>query len=78
MNKVQRHRHIRAAMVRRGIKSSDIARELKITRQAVYMIISGRKNSRRIVAALIEAGVPAKLFVGVKAAKAANNSTQEE
>ena len=62
MNRVQRYREIRAAMVRLGIKGNAIARQLKITPTAVYLITSGRKKSRRVIAALIEAGVPAKLF----------------
>lgn len=81
MNRVQRQRKIRAAMVRRGIKGNAIARQLNITPPAVYMIISGRKNSRRVVEALIEAGVPAKLFnddKGSNRPKAGNNKTQEE
>ncbi|MCL4503846.1 MAG: hypothetical protein M1438_18640 [Deltaproteobacteria bacterium] len=57
-------RKIRWAMDDRGIKGKDIAAELGITPGAVS---KGLATSPRVVAALIAAGLPEKLF-GEKAA----------
>ena len=50
---------VKWAMKKRGIKGKDIAARLNITWGAVS---KGLATSPRIVAALIEAGVPARLF----------------
>ncbi len=55
-------RLIRGEMVKRGIYAKDIAAQLGITAGAV----SKGYGVPRIVAALIEAGVPARLFGGKK------------
>lgn len=48
---------IRAELVRRGIRQSDIARTIKVTRAAVSHVIAGRTRAKRIrllIAAAIE------------------------
>ena len=45
---------IKALLVARGIKISDIARELNVSVPTVSLVISGRDNSRRIKAAVAE------------------------
>ena len=54
-----RKRLIRAEMVKRGILSKEIAARLGISEPAVSQ---GCATSPRIVAALIEAGVPERVF----------------
>lgn len=61
MTNQKRQRQIRAAMILRGISGADIARRLGITSNAVCIVIAGRGKSRRIIEALVEAGVPEKL-----------------
>ncbi|MFA5075613.1 MAG: helix-turn-helix transcriptional regulator [Candidatus Babeliales bacterium] len=39
---------IRIAMIRSGVTQSGLARELGVTSQALYQIISGRQTSQRI------------------------------
>jgi thiamine biosynthesis lipoprotein ApbE len=56
-------RLIRGEMVKRGIYAKDIAKQLKITAGAV----SKGYGVPRIQEALIEAGVPARLFNGRRA-----------
>lgn len=60
--RIERHRKIREVMVRRGITAAGIGRELGVTRQHVTMVISGKVQSKRVVDALIRAGVPGELF----------------
>jgi hypothetical protein len=62
--KVDRRNQIRSEMVLRGIKAAQIARDLGVTRQHVTLVIAGRSTSKRVVEALIEAGVPKRLFHG--------------
>ncbi len=57
--KIQR-RLIRGEMVKRGIKGKDIAAALGVSEMAVS---KGCATSPRIVAALIAAGVPERLFM---------------
>lgn len=57
-----RHRRIRAEMVGRGIVGAEIARKLGVNRSLVTNVVAGRLVSHRVQEALIEAGVPAKLF----------------
>ncbi len=45
---------IKALLVARGIKISDIAKELNVSVPTVSLVISGRDNSRRIKAAVAE------------------------
>ena len=54
-----RKRLIRAEMVKRGILSKEIAARLGVSEPAVSQ---GCATSPRIVAALIEAGVPERVF----------------
>jgi hypothetical protein len=54
-----RRRRIKWAMEDRGIKLGDIAAKLGIT---VSGVSKGLATSPRVIGALIEAGVPAKLF----------------
>lgn len=56
----ERKRRVRAEMVKRGIRSKEIAARLGISEPAVSQ---GCATSPRIVAALIEAGLPERLFV---------------
>ncbi len=58
----ERVRKIKSELVLRGVKQIDIARKLGIKLPSVSAVISGRKKSRRVVATLIEAGVPRELF----------------
>lgn len=46
---------IRIAMIRAEVSQSAIARELNVTGQAIYQIISGRQTSQRIRAKIAEA-----------------------
>lgn len=59
----ERKRLVRAEMVKRGILAKEIAKELNISESAVSQ---GCATSSRIVAALIEAGLPERLFGGKK------------
>jgi hypothetical protein len=52
-------RLIRGEMTKRGIKGKDIAAQLGLCEMAVS---KGCATSPRVVAALIEAGIPARLF----------------
>ena len=58
-------RLIRGEMARRGIVGADIARRLGITRQQVSQVILGKRTSKRVVDALIAAGIPERLFRGL-------------
>jgi transcriptional regulator with XRE-family HTH domain len=49
---------IRTLMIQKNIRQSDIAKKLGITPSAVNQVISGVRNTQRIKAALIQAGVP--------------------
>ena len=60
--KEDRRRQIRAAMVLLGTTGAEIARQLGVTRQLVNGVVAGKCRSRRVEAALVAAGVPAKLF----------------
>jgi len=55
----ERRRLIRGEMTKRGISGKEIAARVNRTESAVSQ---GCATSPRIVAALIEAGVPARLF----------------
>ena len=55
----ERKRLIRAELLRRDIKVTEIAAGLGYTVQAIY---KGMTSSPKVMAALIEAGVPARLF----------------
>lgn len=46
---------IRIAMIRAGVTQSVLARELNVTGQAIYQIISGRQTSQRIREKIAEA-----------------------
>jgi hypothetical protein len=59
---LQRRRQLKAEMVLRGIVGCQLARELGITPMAVYHVTSGRKKIKRVIAKLIELGVPASCF----------------
>jgi len=59
----ERKRLVRAEMVKRGIYAKDIAAALNISESAVSQ---GCTTSPRTVAALIEAGIPVRLFAGKK------------
>ncbi|MGP8051605.1 MAG: hypothetical protein ACLPYB_13480 [Desulfobaccales bacterium] len=59
-----RKRLVKSEMVRRGILAKDIAQGLNLTDSAVS---HGLATSPRIVAALIAAGVPERLFVEKRA-----------
>jgi len=58
----ERHRKIRTIMTAKGIVGAEIARQLGVTRQHVTLVISGRGCSRRVVEALVHAGIPRRLF----------------
>jgi len=51
-------RRIKACLIMKGIKQSEIARKLNLNRSAVTNIIKGRKKSQKIVDALRDYGVP--------------------
>lgn len=53
---------IRAWLVRKGISVSDVARAAGIKRPVVSDTIHGRRNNRKALQALVEAGCPAKLL----------------
>jgi hypothetical protein len=55
----ERRRQIRGEMTKRGILGKDIAAQLGISEPAVSV---GCATSPRVVAALIAAGMPARLF----------------
>lgn len=55
-------REIKMKLMRAGVKQTDIARDLRVSRQTVCDVIAGRKTSARIKQAIIEAGVPARLL----------------
>ena len=61
---------IRIFMMKNNISQADIARKLGVTVPAVNQVVTGKRNTDRIVKALIGAGVPdvllsqKKLFKG--------------
>lgn len=75
----EQKRLIRGEMIKRGIRVAEIAAGLKhpggkpYTVQAVY---KGMTNSPRVMAALIAAGIPARLFG--KTASSPNTSPAED
>ncbi len=62
MDREKRARKIKSEMVLRKIVGAEVARSLGISQQVVSDVIYGKATSARVVQALIEAGVPAKLF----------------
>jgi predicted transcriptional regulator len=62
LRKVKDRWAIRANLVKRGIRVSDLARQLGVSHAAVSRVIAGQSTSRRIGQALIEAGVPERLL----------------
>jgi predicted transcriptional regulator len=61
-SKPEKGRKISAAMKLRGITCVDIGKKLGVSGSMVSMVIHGRATSQRVVEALIEAGVPERLF----------------
>jgi len=51
-------RAIRAFLVRKGVSMADIARDLECTRSLVWHTVHGGKNNKRVLARLVELGVP--------------------
>ncbi|GAB7082329.1 helix-turn-helix domain-containing protein [Megalodesulfovibrio paquesii] len=51
-------RAIRAYLVRKGISMADIARDLECSRSLVCHTVRGGKNNKRVLARLVELGVP--------------------
>lgn len=51
---------IRSWMVRKGIKPSNLARELQVHHTLVSQTVSGSKNNRRVLKALLDKGCPRK------------------
>lgn len=62
MSKKDWKRRLRLALVEREINQAEIARNLGMTPAAVYHVTGGRKRIKRVIEALIAAGVPAVLF----------------
>lgn len=55
-------RKIRAWMVERGVTVSDVARRAGIARPIVSETVHGKRNNRKALRALLEAGCPGKLL----------------
>jgi plasmid maintenance system antidote protein VapI len=53
---------IRMFMMKNNITQTDIARKLGVTVPAVNQVVTGQRNTARIVKALIVAGVPYTLL----------------
>lgn len=64
--KAEKKKKILAAMGKKGLSQTDIARQLRLRVQSVSHVIAGRATSRRIVNALVKAGVPKELFPSYK------------
>lgn len=58
----KRRRKIRAVLLRRGIASRKIADDLGVNPSLIANVIAGRKTSRKVIEALIKAGVPESYF----------------
>lgn len=59
---MDRARKIKAKLMLAGVKQSDVAASLGVSRQMVCDVIAGRKKSARIEEALIKAGVSEELL----------------
>ena len=62
----ERREKILAAMAEKGVTQTEIARQIEVCLPTVCHVIAGRFTSRRVVSALIEAGVPKELFQSYK------------
>jgi hypothetical protein len=59
---VELYRKIKAQMVLCGITGAAIARKLGVTTGHVSQVIARKRGSRRVVDALVTAGLPRELF----------------
>lgn len=48
MSSQERYRYIRSEMVRRGITNKSIADEAEVSREYVFMVLSGQRKGYRI------------------------------
>lgn len=62
MRPIKDQRAIRIALIKNGVRGVELARQLGVTKAAIYHVISGHSVSRRIGLALISVGVPARLL----------------
>lgn len=56
-------RRVRAWMVGRGISVSDVARRIGIARSIVSETIHGKRDNRKALRALLEAGCPGRILM---------------
>lgn len=53
---------IRIWLMRKGVQQTHIARDLGVGKTLVSETISGKRNNRRVLRALLELGVPERLL----------------
>jgi hypothetical protein len=51
---VNQHKKVKIEMIRKGVNPSEVAREVGVTRWAVYAVMTGRSRSARIRLAIAE------------------------
>jgi len=61
----QRYRDIKAEMIRRGITTAQVARELGIHPASVTKVIQGIYKSKRVTDALLHHGIPGGLLENI-------------
>jgi|GEM_PF-2466377 len=61
----ERYRLIKSELIKRGIMTTHIARELGITAPTVTKVMQGISKSRRVTEALIKHGVPRELLENI-------------
>lgn len=63
MTQQEHYRYIRSEMVRRGITNAAISKEADVSREYVFMVLSGQRKGYRVRLLVAEkCGVPVETF----------------